>query len=172
MRARCGMEMLLFTGEGFLLQDGERRCQSFKVIAPSLQEAAFALNTAAGWLLVKPNEEESVLGRGLSVESASSSPEVHLKWPGQRGYEVITDLKRGRGALRLNPGGPKSSTTRVAQSVAKLKKDGGHRSTVRFSSAAYRGLVELSAADGLNHTDTLEKLILREIERRRARGRK
>lgn len=163
--------MLLFTGKGFLLKDGQRQCQAFKVNARNKEEAAFALNTAAGWLLVKPGEEGEVLGQGLQIESNAVAPEVYLKWPGQRTYEKITELKRGKGALRMRPEEPDSSTARVQKSMAKLKEEGGHRSTVRFSSEAYKGLVELASDFELNHSETLERLIIEEVARRSASGR-
>lgn len=161
------MAMLLFTGEGFKLKDGIKRCEKFKVYARNAEEAAFVLNTAAGWMLVKETEEErqKVLGAGIPVEKDMKQPEVHLKWPGQRGFERIENLKRGRGALRMTPDEPDDSTERVRKSVKKLVDEGGHRSTVRFSQEAWNGLQALSQAYGKNHSETLEELIVAEVRR-------
>lgn len=162
------MTMLLFTGEGFKLKDGVRLCEKFKVYARNVEEAAFVLNTAAGWMLVKDDEDERerVLGAGMPVETEMKQAEVHLKWPGQRGFEKIENLKRGRGALRTTPDEPEDSTQRVRKSMEKLINEGGHRSTVRFSEDAWKGLQALALSDGRNHSDTLEKLILAEVKRK------
>jgi hypothetical protein len=169
MNGDGGMTMLLFTGAGFKLKDGVRSCQKFKVYARNVEEAAFVLNTAAGWMLVKDSDAEraKVLGSGVPVETEMKQAEVHLKWPGQRGFEMVENLKRSRGALRMTPNEPIDSAQRVSKSLEKLVDEGGHRSTVRFSEAAWKGLQALASLGGRNHSDTLEQLILAEVKRKR-----